>query len=59
MEPRSSGFRINSGLLEKGKWADLLILGNDPLEDIGHIRDIEFVVRAGEIHNRADFAVEN
>lgn len=31
------------GTLEKGKWADFLVLGSDPLADISHLRDIESV----------------
>jgi imidazolonepropionase-like amidohydrolase len=53
------GVQDKLGTLETGKWADLLVLEGNPLEDIRNIRDIEFVVQAGQIHNRADFAVGN
>src|SRR6267154_320868 len=35
------------GTLEKGKWADLLVLGKDPLADIKNVRTIETVWIAG------------
>jgi imidazolonepropionase-like amidohydrolase len=37
------------GTLEKGKYADLVLLAEDPLEDITHIRNISAVVKGGEI----------
>ena len=35
------------GTLEKGKWADLLVLGKDPLASIQNVRTIETVWIAG------------
>ena len=35
------------GTLEKGKWADLIVLGKNPLEDIRNTRTIEMVMIAG------------
>ncbi len=35
------------GTLEPGKWADLLVLAADPLEDITHTRSLESVWIAG------------
>ena len=37
------------GTLEVGKLADILILGADPLADISNIRNLEMVMREGEI----------
>lgn len=37
------------GTLEKGKYADLVLLAADPLEDISNIRNITTVVKGGEI----------
>ncbi len=35
------------GTLERGKWADLIVLGKSPLEDIRNTRAIEMVMIAG------------
>jgi hypothetical protein len=40
------GFR-DGGTLEAGKVADFLILESDPLEDVGHLRQIRRVVKGG------------
>jgi len=36
------------GTLEPGKWADFLVLGEDPLQDIRATRTIERVFIAGQ-----------
>ena len=33
--------------LERGRWADLIVLGKNPLEDIRNTRTIEMVMIAG------------
>ena len=35
------------GTLERGKWADLIVLGKNPLDDIRNTRTIEAVLIAG------------
>jgi len=35
------------GTLERGKWADLIVLGKNPLDDIHNTRSIEMVLIAG------------
>jgi imidazolonepropionase-like amidohydrolase len=35
------------GTLERGKWADLIVLGKNPLDDIHNTRAIEMVMIAG------------
>ena len=35
------------GTLERGKWADLIVLGKNPIEDIRNTRSIEMVMIAG------------
>jgi imidazolonepropionase-like amidohydrolase len=37
------------GTLEVGKLADLVILGGNPLHDISQIRQVEVVLREGQI----------
>ena len=41
---------------EPGKFADMLILGSNPLDDIGNIRDIDLVIQNGRIYERDYFA---
>ncbi|MCP9199614.1 amidohydrolase family protein [Gramella sp. GC03-9] len=38
------------GTLEAGKVADLLILSEDPAEDISHVKSLEMVMRKGEFY---------
>ena len=37
------------GTLEAGKYADVLLLDADPLEDIGNIRALGMVIRNGKV----------
>lgn len=39
------------GSIEKGKIADLLLLGGDPSRDVSNFRKLRFVVRGGEIRS--------
>jgi imidazolonepropionase-like amidohydrolase len=45
----------DTGSLEPGTWADLLILGEDPLHDIRNTRSIEQVWIAGNQVRRPRF----
>lgn len=40
------------GTIEEGKWADLLILDADPLEDIRNTRRIWRVIQGGQVVER-------
>jgi len=42
------------GLIEPGMLADLVLLSDNPLENIRNTRKIEAVIRDGKLHNRAD-----
>ena len=44
---RALGRQAEVGTLEKGKWADLLILNANPAEDIANLRQLELVMRSG------------
>ena len=48
----ASGMLDELGTLEAGKFADVLVLGASPLEDIGNIRALEVVIRDGRIVDR-------
>ena len=41
------------GTIEKGKLADLILIDGDPLENIGAMRKIKFVVRDGSMYETA------
>lgn len=43
------GIESDVGTLTPGKWADLLILGSDPLKDIQGLKDIVTIVQGGEV----------
>ena len=42
------------GAIEPGMWADLVILENDPLEDIHNVRHVHRVIKAGRIYDPED-----
>jgi len=44
------------GSIEAGKYADMVLLKANPLEDIRNTREIEFVVRSGELLSPADLS---
>ena len=37
------------GTVEPGKWADLIVIGGDPLADIRNTRKIEMVIKGGKV----------
>jgi imidazolonepropionase-like amidohydrolase len=39
------------GTVEKGKWADLLVLSADPLADVANARRVAYVVRGGVVRS--------
>lgn len=49
---RAMGRGDDLGTLERGKIADLVVLGADPTADIANVRRIEAVMRGGLLHER-------
>jgi cytosine/adenosine deaminase-related metal-dependent hydrolase len=48
------GLEDHKGKILPGFDADLLVLNGNPLENIGHTRDIELVIQGGRVYTRAD-----
>jgi len=48
------GISMDYGTLEKGKYADLVVLNKDPLESMDHLYDIHQVYKKGELQKRGD-----
>jgi hypothetical protein len=45
----ANAFSLNSGTVEKGKIADLLLLTKNPLEKLDHLNSIETIFRSGKM----------
>src|SRR6516162_6145954 len=43
------GWSDNMGTLEAGKWADLVAVSGDPLQDISELQRVKFVMKSGSI----------
>ena len=46
---RALGVDAETGTIEKGKVADLVILTGDPSRDVANFRKLRYVVRAGVV----------
>jgi imidazolonepropionase-like amidohydrolase len=51
---RAMGLDKQVGTIEKGKDADLVVIGGDPTLDVANFRKIRYVVRSGVVRNMAD-----
>ena len=51
---RWRGVDATEGTVEKGKTADLVLLRSNPLEAIGHTRELESVFAGGKYYSRSD-----
>ncbi|MBS0361027.1 MAG: amidohydrolase family protein, partial [Proteobacteria bacterium] len=50
---KAMGLERESGSIEVGKRADLVLVAGDPLADISDLRRVTKVVRAGELYDSA------
>lgn len=53
---RAMGREKDFGTVEKGKLADLLIVGADPLADVANLRKVRYVVRGGVVRSIAELS---
>jgi imidazolonepropionase-like amidohydrolase len=44
------GWTAKTGTLESGKWADIIAVEKNPLDDIRTVEDVKFVMKAGVIY---------
>jgi imidazolonepropionase-like amidohydrolase len=51
---RAMGLDGQTGTIEKGKAADLVIVAGDPAADVANFRKLRYVVRAGVVRNMND-----
>ncbi|UCH47879.1 MAG: amidohydrolase family protein [Betaproteobacteria bacterium] len=56
---RAMGRLDDFGTLEPDKIADLLVLGGDPSADVKNFRQIEWVMRAGIMHDVSDLSYDS
>jgi imidazolonepropionase-like amidohydrolase len=51
---RAMGIANETGSLEAGKRADLVVLDADPLADVANYQRVRLVMRNGALHRRAE-----
>jgi imidazolonepropionase-like amidohydrolase len=51
------GWTAKTGTLEPGKWADIIAVEKNPLDDVRILQDVKFVMKSGVVYKQA--GVEN
>ncbi len=51
------GLLDRTGTLEEGKWADLIVLDGDPLEDLSALNQVTYVFKQGVRYRPAELAI--
>lgn len=46
------GWSAKTGAIEPGKWADIIAVGKNPLEDIRTLQSVKFVMKAGVVYKQ-------
>jgi imidazolonepropionase-like amidohydrolase len=46
------GWTAKAGTLEPGKWADIIAVEKNPLDDIRTLQDVKFVMKAGVVYKK-------
>ncbi len=46
------GWTAKTGTLEPGKWADIIAVQKNPLDDIRTLQDVKFVMKAGVVYKK-------
>jgi imidazolonepropionase-like amidohydrolase len=44
------GWSAKTGTLEAGKWADIIAVEKNPLDDVRALQDVKFVMKAGTVY---------
>jgi imidazolonepropionase-like amidohydrolase len=44
------GWSAKTGSLEPGKWADMIAVETNPLDDVKVLQDVKFVMKAGVVY---------
>jgi len=44
------GWTAKTGTLEAGKWADMIAVDRNPLDDVRVLQDVKFVMKAGVVY---------